>query len=149
MKVILLQGIKKIGKKHDIKEVTKGYARNFLIPRGLAVVATNEELKKTEELEELEIQQAEEELTKYQSLADQVDGLEIEIKTKVNEEGKLFGAITAEQVSDKLKEKGYKVKKEQIKLKEPLKELGDYNLDIEFPHSLEAKIKLSVIAEEK
>lgn len=149
MKVILLKDIESLGKRNEVKRVADGYARNFLLPRALAVLATAEELKKNDELKEAEAKQAEEELLLFQEIAGQVDGLELEITAKVNEEGNLYGAITEAQIAEAITAKGFAVKKEQIKLETPIKELGEYEITITFPHNLEAKVKLIVISEER
>ena len=145
MKVILLKDVEKLGKKGDVKEVADGYARNFLIPNKLVVLATKSELAKLEEQKKIEAQKAEKELIRFQEIASQVDGLELEIPVKVSEDGKLFGTITANQIAESLKEKGFEIKKEQIKLEKPIKEIGEYEVTIEFPHNLEAKIKVIVL----
>ena len=115
MKVILLKDVEKLGKKGEIKEVSNGYARNFLIPEELAIIANKDEMARLEEQQEIETQKAEEELVEHQKTATQLDGLELEIPVKVSEESKLFGAVTSIQIMEKLKEQGIKVKKEQIK----------------------------------
>ncbi|MBU1292257.1 50S ribosomal protein L9 [Patescibacteria group bacterium] len=149
MKIILLKDVEKLGKKGEIKEVADGYARNFLIPNKKAILATKNEIIKLEEQKEIKAQQAEQELSKYQQIATQLDGLELEILAKVGEEEKLFGTVTANQIVEKLKEQGIEVQKNQIKLKDPIKELGEYEINIEFPHNLEANIKVIVVKEEK
>lgn len=148
MKVILLKDVEKLGKKGEVKNVADGYARNFLIPNKLAALATKSELAKLEEQKKIETEKAEEELKFYQEIANQIDGLELEIPVKVSEEDKLFGAVTASQIAEKLKEKNFEIKKEQIKLEEPIKEIGEYEAIVEFPHNLETKIKI-IIVEEK
>ncbi|NQV00656.1 MAG: 50S ribosomal protein L9 [Parcubacteria group bacterium] len=147
MKVILLKDVEKLGKEGEIKQVADGYARNFLIPKQMAVLATKSEMAQAEEQKKIDTQKAEEELALFQGIASQIDGLELEVPVKINEEGKLFGAITANQIAEKLKEKGFKIKKEQVKLKDPIKELGEYEIAIEFPHNLETKIKVIVLEE--
>ncbi len=149
MKVILLQNIEKLGKKGEVKDIPKGYARNFLIPKNMVVLATESEIEKTEQELELEAQQAEEELIRSQEMAQKVDGLELEISTKVGEDGKLFGAINETTISSKLKEMGFKIEKEEIKLEEPIKEIGEYDVRLELPHNLEISIKIIVSAEKK
>ncbi len=91
MRVILLKDVEKLGKKGNVREVANGYARNFLIPNKLVVLATERELKKLAEEKKIEAQKAEEELLHFQEIASQVDGLEIEIPAKVSEDSKLFG----------------------------------------------------------
>jgi len=83
----------------------------------------------------------------YQEIANQVDGLELEIPAKVVEEDKLFGTITPSQIAEKLKERNFEIKKEQIKLESPIKEIGEYEATVEFPHNLETKIKIIVVEE--
>ena len=147
MKIILLKDVEKLGKKGEVKNVADGYARNFLIPNKLAALATKSELAKLEKQKEIETEKAEEELKLYQKIASQIDGLEIEILVKVSEEDKLFGAVTTSQIAEKLKEKNFEIKKEQIKLEEPIKEIGEYEVTVEFPHNLETKIKVIIIEE--
>ena len=149
MKVILLKDIEKLGKKGEIKEVTNGYARNFLLAKNLVMLASAPEMAKLEEQKEIEARQAEEELIRYQEIAEQIEGLELEIPAKVGEDGQLFGAVTDATIAEKLKEMGYDVSKEQIKLENPIKETGEREINIELPHNLEAKIKVIVLAEEK
>ncbi len=148
MKVILLQNIKNLGKKRNIKSVKDGYAQNYLFPNKLAVMATDDEVEKLDELKEEEIQQAENELVEFQEIASKIDGLEIEMSAKADETGKLFGSIDSDNIADKLKKSGFEIDKKWVKLKESIKETGEYEINIELPHNLEAKIKIAVVAEE-
>jgi len=148
MRVILLQDIEKLGKKYDVKEVADGYARNFLIPKGLAKPATKENLKWLETQKEIEVKKAEEELKKVQKTASTIDGQEIIIPVKVGEEDQLFESITSQKIYEKLKELGFDIKKTQIDLIEPIKELGEFPVKIKFEHNLEAEIRI-IIVEEK
>lgn len=149
MKVILLKDVEKLGKKGDIKEVADGYARNFLIPEKLAVLANKSDIAKLEAQKEIEDRQAEEELVRYQETATQMDGLELEIPVKIDEDGKLFGAVNTNQIIEKLQEKGFEIKKGQVKLEEPIKETGEHEVIVELPHNLEAKVKIIVTEEVK
>jgi len=147
MKIILLQDIDNLGKKYEIKEVADGYARNFLIPKGLAKPATKENLKWLETQKEIEVKKAEEELKKVEAVATNIDGQEIIIPVKIGEEGQLFESITSQKIYEKLKELGFEIKKSQIDLPEPIKELGEYPVKIKFEHNLEAEIKIIVVEE--
>lgn len=147
MKIILLQDIDKLGKKGEIKKVSDGYARNFLIPKKMAVLASKSEILKLEEQKKIETRRAEEELIHFQEIASQLDGLELEIAVKTGKDGKLFGAVSASQISGKLKEQGFEVEDKYIKLAEPIKEIGEYEVLIELPHNLEVKIKIIVVEE--
>jgi len=148
MKVILLQDVPKIGKKLEVKEVAEGHARNFLFPRSLAKPATAEALEWLEVQKELAEKAAEESLQKSQGLASQLDDIEVPLSVKVGEEGQLFEAINAQKIVDRLKEMGHEVKKSQVKLEEPLKELGEFPVKLSLDHNLEAEIRL-IITEEQ
>jgi large subunit ribosomal protein L9 len=147
MRVILLQDIEKLGKKHEVKEVKDGYARNFLLPKGLAKPATKEALVWLETQKEIETKKSEEDLKKVQEVASAIDDQEVIIPVKVGEEGQLFESITSQKVSEKLKELGFDVKKIKIDLPEPIKELGEFPVKIKFEHNLEAEIKVIITKE--
>jgi len=147
MRVILLQDIDKLGKKYDIKEVADGYARNFLIPQGLAKPATEEALIWLETQKEIEAKKAEEDLKKIQELATAIDGQEIIIPLKVGEKEQLFETVTSQKISEKLKELGFDIKKSQIDLAQAIQELGEYPVKIKFEHNLEAEIRVIVVEE--
>jgi large subunit ribosomal protein L9 len=149
MKVILLEDIENLGKKGEVKDVADGYARNFLIPRELVVLATPKALKKLAEEKEIAEQKAEQELKAVEEMVSQIDGLEIEISEKVDEEtGKLYGSINEQKISQIFKERGFDIKKKQIKIPQPIKEIGEHQVFLNFDHGLEAEIKL-IIADEK
>ena len=147
MRVILLQDVDNLGKKYEIKEVKDGYARNFLIPKGLAKPATKEALKWLTTQKEVEAQKAEEELKRVQEVASAIDGQEVIIPVKIGEEGQLFESITSQKIFEKLKELGFEIKKTQFDLKEPIKELGEFPVKIKFEHNLEAEIKVIITKE--
>ena len=148
MKVILLQDVEKIGKKYEVKDVSDGHARNFLIPKGLAKPATEDALKWLETQKAALELKAEEDLKKVQAMASTLDGQEIIIAVKVGDEKQLFEAVTIQKVFEKLKEMGFEVKKTQILLEAPLKELGEFPIKIRFSHNLEVEIKV-IVTEEK
>jgi len=148
MRVILLQDIENLGKKYDVKEVKNGYARNFLIPKGLVKPAKKSALKWLETQKEIETKRDEEELKKFQDLASTIDDQEVVILVKIGPEGQLFEGISAQKIIEKLKELGFEIKKTQIDLPKPIKELGEYPIKIKFEHNLEAEIKV-IITEEK
>ena len=147
MRVILLQDIENLGKKYDVKEVSDGYARNFLIPKGLVKPATEEALKWLETQKEIEEKKAEEELKKVQDFASSIDDQEVIIPVKIGEEQQLFESITSQKISEKLKELGFEIKKSQIDLVEPIKELGEFPVKIKFEHNLEAEVRVIIIEE--
>ena len=147
MRVILLQDIENVGKKYDIKDVKNGYARNFLLPKGLANLATRKTLKWLELQKEIEAKKAEEELKRFQEIASAIDGQEIIIPVKIGEENQFFESITSQKIAEKLKESGFDIKKNQIDLPEPIKEVGEFPIKIHLEHNLEAEIKVIIIEE--
>ncbi len=147
MRVILLKDVENLGNKYDVKEVKDGYARNFLIPKGLAKIATEEALKEIEALKEKEEKKAEEELRKVQEIASKIDGQEITIPVKVGDEGQLFESVTRQKIYEELKKLGLNIKKNQIELQKPIKALGDFPIKIKFEHNLEAEITVIVTEE--
>jgi large subunit ribosomal protein L9 len=149
MKVILLQDVEGLGKKYEIKDVKNGHARNFLLPKKLAKAATKQALKWLADQKEVIEKAAEEDLKKAQALASELDGLELNIVVKTGDEGQLFESINSQKIVDKLKEMGFEVKKSQIRLENPIKELGEFPISIVSDHNLEAEIKLTVAAEKK
>lgn len=149
MKVILLQDVENIGKKYEVKEVKNGYARNFLFPKNLAKLATKEALIWVDTQKEITATKSEEELKKIQEKASGIDGQEIIIPVKVGEEDQLFESITVQKISEKLKELGFEIKKNQLDLKEPIKELGEYPIKIKFEHNLEGEIRVIVTKKEE
>jgi len=148
MRVILLEDIKDLGKKYEVKEVKDGYARNSLIPKGLVKIADAKAMKWLEEQKEAEAKKAELELKGFQEMASNIDGMEVIIPIKVGDEGQLFEKVTAQKISEKLKELGFEVKKEKIDLPEPIAEIGDFPVKIKFEHNLESEIQV-IVTEEK
>jgi len=148
MRVIFLEDVKNVGKKYEVKDVKDGYARNFLLPKGLVKLATEESLKWLEMQKEIATKKAEGELKEIQELASKIDGVEVPISVKIGDKDQLFEKITAQKISEKLKEIGYEVAKNQIMLTDPLTELGEFPVKIKFDHNLEAEITI-IISEEK
>lgn len=144
MKVILLKDIEKLGKKYEVKRVKNGYARNFLVPKGLAKPATKKALEWLKKQKEIKEKKAEEALKRVQNLASSVDGLEVVIPVKIGKKEQLFESITAQKISERLKDRGFDIKKTQIELEEPIKELGEFPIKIHFEHNLEAEIKVII-----
>ena len=147
MKIILLQNVEGVGRKYEVKEVKNGYARNFLIPEGSAKPATKENLKWLQSQKEVFEKEIEEDLKKAQELASNIDGLEVAIAVKVGEKGELFESINAVKVSEKLKEMGFDVKKSQVNLKDAIKEVGEFPINVNLDHNLEVEIRVIVVEE--
>jgi len=146
MKVILLQDVEGLGKKYEVKEVKEGHARNMLLPGKMVKPATKQALKWLTDQKEVIEKVAEEDLKKSQEMASKLDGLEINIAMKVGDEGQLFESVNAQKITDKLKEMGFEIKKSQVKLENPIKELGEFTVGIALDHNLDTEIKVIVIA---
>ena len=149
MKVVLLEDVDKVGKKYDVKEVADGFARNFLIPKNLAKVATKEMTEWAELQKGMAVQKAEEDLKKTQGMASSIDGQEVVLQVKIGPEGQLFESINAQKIVERLKEMGFEIKKTQLDLPEPIKEVGEYPIRVKLEHNLEAQIQVVINGEEK
>ncbi len=146
MKVILLKNVPNLGEERDIKEVSLGYARNFLIPQGLAEEATEAKIKEVQARKEKEAKIAELDLEKTEKLAQSLEGQTVEITAKASEEGTLYAAISPAKIATTLKDKGFEVRKEQIEASH-IKELGEHEIVIRLDHGLEARITLIINSE--
>lgn len=145
MKVIFTKDVKGTGKKGEIKEVSDGYARNFLLKKGVAIEATagNLNAQKAEEKKQAELEQEEKEdaIKLKNNLAD----LTVEITTKAGEGGRLFGSITSKQIADEIKKQfGYKLDKRKIELPEPIRALGYTTVPVKLHHEVDGSIKVHV-----
>jgi len=149
MKVLLLDNVENIGKRGDVKEVKNGLARNFLLPKKLALRATDHNIRAWESrLNSLKLKDAKI-VGDAQTIADTLNTVAISIAVKAGEEDKLFGSVTTQHISDALKEQGYDVDRKTILLSEPIKTLGNFDIPIKLHHEVTANIKLDVVKEEE
>ncbi len=147
MKVILKNDVKGLGREGDLKEVKSGYARNFLLPTGKAVVAdkgavANWERHKDQREERDRAARAEVEAT-----AERLRELELTIPVKAGERGRLFGAVTSHQVADAIKDAGIDLDRHALHLREPIKALGDYKVEVRLMPGVDASVTVRVVAE--
>jgi large subunit ribosomal protein L9 len=148
MKVILKDNVESLGERGDILNVSIGYARNYLIPRGLAVEASNKNIKALE-LEKGIVERKEEKLQKRaESLRDEVAKVTCIIKRKVGEQDKLFGSVTSKDIEKALDEQGIKVDRKNISIDEPIKSLGEFPVTVKLYHGVTSEVKVVVVAEE-
>lgn len=147
MKVILTQDVKNLGKEGDVKDVSDGYARNYLIPRGLVVEATKANLKEKEDQATRLQKQKDREKTEAQALYNRINGKSITITARSGGGDKLFGAVTSKEIADALN-KQFKVKldKKKVDLGEPIKHLGEYPVKIKIYPQIQAEITVRVEA---
>ncbi|NLY85758.1 MAG: 50S ribosomal protein L9 [Tissierellia bacterium] len=145
MKVILLKDVKGLGKAGDLANAKDGYARNFLLPKGLAVEATPANLKKWEEQKAIEAKKREEEYNEALELKKKIESITVEIKAKAGEGGRLFGSITSKDIADALKSQ-YKIDidRRKIELKDNIKSLGNTQVDIRVYTELVAKLNVKI-----
>ena len=147
MKVVLKKPIPELGNKGEVCVVADGYARNYLIPRGFAEPATTEVLQLAGKEKVEKEKAAEQDLAHVESIASALEGQSVEFLVKASEEGRLYAAITPQKISTKLKKNGFPIDQKQIILSGALKELGDHEVLVRFPHGLEARI-IVVVGEE-
>jgi large subunit ribosomal protein L9 len=148
MKVILKDNVESLGKMGDILNVSIGYARNYLIPKGLAVEASNKNIKALE-LEKGVIERKEEKQQKRaESLRDEMAKVTCIIKRKVGEQDKLFGSVTSKDIEKALEEQGIKVNRKNISIDEPIKSVGEFPVTVKLYHGVTSEVKVVVVAEE-
>ncbi|MEA2006895.1 MAG: 50S ribosomal protein L9 [Patescibacteria group bacterium] len=143
MKVVIKQKVENVGGAGEVKDVADGFARNFLIPNGLAEPATQKNVSRAEESVQQKEKEQSDELKQIQNLAQKIDGEEFLIKAKAKE-GKLFGSVDVGLIVEKLKESDVTVEESSVELKEPIKEVGEYQIKINFNHGIEATVKMVV-----
>lgn len=146
MKVVLNQDIKGLGKKLQVIEVSEGYARNYLLPKKLAVLANNENLNITQgkiSSQKFKKQTELEQANEYKKI---IEGGFIEFKHKVGEGSKLYGSVTEKDIAEKIKEKfNIEVNKKKVTISDPIKILGTYTVNIKLYEGVIAKLKVSVV----
>ena len=148
MKVILLQDIKNVGKKDEIINANDGYARNFLFPKNLALEATKDNLLKLQAKKDSQKHKKDLEIEEFKKQADKIKDIVLELKVKAGSNGKIFGGVTSKEISEELK-KQYKMEidKKKIILKETIKNIGRFSIDIKFGDGVNTKLTINVVSE--
>jgi large subunit ribosomal protein L9 len=145
MEVILRQAVENLGKPGDVVKVSNGYARNFLLPRGVAFEATPGNLKRiSQEKDRLEAAENERR-SAAQSLAEKLEQVSLTFSARVGEEGKLFGSVTASDIAHQLEQQGFAIEKRQVDLHEPLKTLGVFRVPVRLHADVKPEVKVWVI----
>lgn len=147
MEIILVKNVKGLGYKHDTVKVKNGYGRNFLIPQGYAVLANTTNKKVVAENIKQAAHKAEKLKTEAETNAAAISNANFEIKAKVGESGKIFGAVTTLMLSEALKSKGIDIDRKQIDFDSAVKEIGEYTATADLHKEIKAVVKFSVIAE--
>ena len=147
MEVILKQDVQGLGYKNDLVKVKPGYGRNYLIPNGIALMATESNKKVLAENTRQAAHKAAKLKQDAEALAQKIGDLTVEIGTKAGESGKIFGAVTGIQVSEILKTKGFDVDRKRVSFKSQPKELGEYTAILDLHKEVKHEIKVKVVAE--
>ena len=145
MEVILKEDIQGLGYKNDFVKVKPGYARNYLIPKGYAILASPSNRKMIEENVRQAAHKAEKVKQDAEALSESISGLVLEIPAKVGESGKIFGAVTTLQISDALKEKGFEIDRKKISFKSDVKTAGDFIAVLDLHKEVKHDLKFAVV----
>ena len=149
MKVLLCEDIRKLGWLGDVVEVNEGYARNYLLPHGLAKAASENNIKAIAQEKARRSEQRIHERKRQEAVAQAVDGAEAVLAAKANEQGHLFGSITERQIAENLRAQGFEVADEVVKLSEHIKEIGEHTVTLRYAEDLKVSVKVVVVAEQE
>jgi large subunit ribosomal protein L9 len=147
MKVLLCEDVRELGWLGDVVEVSTGYARNYLLPRGLAVVPTEGSLRSLAKEAVRRAEQRKLEREQMEKVASAVDGAEAVVAGKANEQGVLFGSIGPREIAENLRSQGFAIADEMVKLGEHIKQVGTHSVTIKFDKELKTRINVVVVAE--
>ena len=148
MKVLLCEDIKRLGWLGDIVEVAEGYARNYLLPQGLATVATQGNIRALAEEKAKRAEERVKESKRLVAAAEAVEGAEAVLAALANEHGVLFGSITEKMIAKNLREQGFLVADEVVKLPEHIKQVGSHSVTLRFAEDIKATVSVVVVAEQ-
>jgi large subunit ribosomal protein L9 len=148
VKLILKESVAGLGRAGDVVEVKPGFAKNFLVPEGKAVPASEAKIREVEHLKRQIAEKLAKELADVRKAKQALEALELEVKAKAGEEGRLFGSVTAVQVAELIAAKGIEIDRRKIELGEPIKELGDHTVSVRLHAEISATVRLKVSPEE-
>lgn len=146
MELILIKDVEQIGRKGEVVKVKEGFGRNFLLPQKLALKATKENKKFVDDLRARAEKKLAAEKAEAENAAKKLNEVKIQIERSVGEQGKLFGSVTAEDISEELAKQNYTIKKKQIHLKEPIRSAGVFPVTVEVFPQVKATISVEVVA---
>lgn len=147
MKVIFIKDLKNQGKKGEVKEVKDGYAMNFLIKNGYALIANEQNLRNLERENKNKLEEDVQKTKKANQIKSDIEKITVIFKAKTGKEDQLFGSISSKQIEKELLNKGYEIDKKSIIIKEPITSLGFHNVEIELYKKIKAKLKVEVVKE--
>lgn len=147
MNIILLEHIDKVGAKHDVVRVKDGYGRNYLLPKGLAIVANKTNLARLEGLKKQAAKKESALINAFREVAAKIADTTLKVTAKAGETGRLFGSVTAQHIANALKDMGVEADKRIIEMPEEVKELGTYTATVKFHPEVVQEIRFEVVAE--
>ncbi|OPX30492.1 MAG: 50S ribosomal protein L9 [Candidatus Omnitrophica bacterium 4484_171] len=145
MKIIILKDIKKIGKQGDVADVKDGYARNYLIPNGFALVADKDNMQRLEKIRKTRMLMENKEHNEALRIKERLDNTSITLTVEAKEDDEIYGSINETHIVKALKEEGFELERKQIKLDAPIKKLGAYSLDIKLYTGIESKLRVWIV----
>jgi len=148
VKLILRESVPSLGEAGELVTVRPGFARNFLLPQGKAILATEGNVRELEHKQRVVAAKVAKERKEHEALRDRIQGVALMVRARAGEEGKLFGSVTSLQIAELLSAAGAPVDRRKIQLDEPIKELGEHAIEIRLSGDLVAKVKVVVAAEE-
>src|SRR4029453_8500516 len=146
VKLILVESIHRLGEAGDLVNVKPGFARNFLLPQGKALLATESRVKEFEHKRRIAEEKAAKEQKDFEAVKQRLEALKIEIGARAGESGKLFGSVTAAQIADKIEAAGLKIDRRRIDLREPIKEVGEHKVVVKLLRELVAQVQATGVA---
>jgi large subunit ribosomal protein L9 len=148
MEVILREEIEKLGRRGDVVKVASGYARNYLLPKRLAVAATDSNKKIVEQEKQAYLRRESKEIGDASDLAKMMGSVEVTIAQKAGDNDQLFGSVTAQDITAALERAGYTIDRRKVNLEEPIKSLGDYKVTVKLHREVSVELPVHVIKEE-
>lgn len=147
MKIILQETVEKLGARGAVVEVAEGYARNYLLPRDLAIPATPGNLRRLEKIRSTMSKREATERSAAEQLAAALAGVTLTIARKAGDNEQLFGSVTSADIAEALEAEGHKVEKRRIQLEEPIKGVGEYKVPVKLFHDITQEVAVTVVAE--
>jgi large subunit ribosomal protein L9 len=145
MELLLKQNVEHVGKIGDVVKVKRGYARNFLLPRGLAVMVTKNSMAEIEHARALALAEEQTRVTGMKELAAKIGEASVTIEQRANAEGHLFGSVSGAQIAAALRDKGVNIDDKQVRLEQPLKEIGVFDVVVHLHATVDATVKVWVV----
>jgi large subunit ribosomal protein L9 len=149
IELLLREDVDNLGARGDLVKVRAGYGRNFLLPRGLAVQATPSNVKQIEQQRKALLKKAATEKAAAEGQAELLKDVQLEFTRKVGEQGVLYGSVTSLDIAEAIAAKGYEIDRRRIQLKEPIKEVGEFNVPLKLHREVTANLKVVVKKEEE